>query len=151
MISARGGYALAKKGAVRLFAFLKSSVPVFLAACVLCSCAASMKGPLPMVLVTDGKPFPDIPHDYQAGGYALKCAHGYYAEKHIDQCDLKRTHGHDARPDPQGRGKVHTRYAMWWNGYRTTPEYWGYTFTIHTRNNGIITNCSVTQQLLEKK
>ena len=121
-------------------------------ACALCACALDPpKGPLPRVPLADSKPFPDIPHDFQASGYALKCAHGYYTDKHIDKSELKRAHGNEARPDPQGKGKIYTRYAMWWNGLTIASEYWGYTFTIHTTDEGVITECAATQQLLEKK
>jgi hypothetical protein len=102
------------------------------------------------VPLAEKTPFPDIPHDYQANEYALKCVQGYYTGKHIDKSELKRTHGNGARPDPQGKGKIYARYAMWWNGFRIAPEYWGYALSIHTTDEGIITTCSATQQLLGK-
>ena len=130
-------------------AFFKNCAPLVLLVCAFYACAPSSRGPLPHVPLAAGTPFPNIPHDDQAGGYALKCMHGYYAEQQIEKSDLQRTHGNELRPNPAGKGKIHTRYAKWWDGY-VAGEYWGYTFTIHTRDDGVITNCSATQQLLKK-
>ena len=126
-------------------------VLVILAVCALGACAS--REPLPKVSLVEGRPFPrGIPNDFQAGGYALECEYGYYTGKHIDACDLKQTHGRGSRPDPDGKGKIHTRYALWRDTSLFAPpgDRWGYTFTIYTTDDDIVTNCAATQQLLKK-
>jgi hypothetical protein len=136
---------------LRVIARLSRNAALALAVCALCACAG--KGPLPKVSLVEGRAFPSgIPNDFQAGGYALKCEYGYYTGQHIDMCALKRTHGGEVRPNPGGGGKIHTRYALWLDAGLFAPpgEAWGYTFTIHTTDAGIITGCSATQQLLRE-
>jgi hypothetical protein len=129
-----------------------------LALCPLCACAEG-PNPLPHVLWTENAPFPDIPYDYRAGTYVVECMHGYYTGKRIDGSGLKHIHERDGPlPDPQGNGKIHTRYALWpdWDispkGLLESESYfWGYTFTIRTTKDDIVTDCSATQQLLRRK
>jgi hypothetical protein len=128
---------------------VKNAALILAAVCALCACAG--RGPLPKVALVEGGAFPpDIPNDFQAGSYALECEYGYYTDQHIDMCALKRTHGGETRPNPDGKGKIHTRYALWRDAGLFAPpgESWGYVFTIHTTDKGVITKCSATQQLL---
>ncbi|MDR2572814.1 MAG: hypothetical protein LBC94_00475 [Desulfovibrio sp.] len=131
---------------------VKNVVLVFILACALCACGGGGGPLLPYVPQVETPSFPDVRPDYQAGGYALECEHGFYTGRHIEQSDLfKRTSGTEAFPDPQGKGKIHIRHAMWQDLglLGIWPERWGFTFTVHTTDDGIITKCSATQQLLQ--
>jgi hypothetical protein len=60
------------------------------------------------------------------------------------------------RPDPAGKGKILTRYSYDTTEYTTmsktkVEDTLGYTFTIHTTDDGIITNCSDTEQFLGRR
>jgi hypothetical protein len=127
-----------------------------LAMCLLCACGLEGLNPIPHVLWTENAPFPDIPYDYLARTYVVECMHGYYTGKRIDESGLKHTHGRDdALPDLKGNEKIYTRYALWRDQIFWTPEselnFWGYTFTIRTTRDDVVTDCSATQQLLRRQ
>jgi hypothetical protein len=128
----------------------KNAVRVSLLVSMLCACGG-LYGPLSQVPLAEIPSFPDIAPDHQARGYALECQFGYYEGKHFEQTEIfKRTHGTDVYAEPQGKGKTHIRHAVWQNtGFGIFPERWGYTFTVHITDDGIITKCSATQQLLK--
>jgi hypothetical protein len=126
---------------------------IFCAATVLSLVACAPVDPLPRVPLVENGAFPaGIPLDYQSGGYAINCEYGYYTGKNINEGDLAKTHGSSAQPDPAGKGKIYTRYSL-------TPDHsflaftdydWGFTYTIKTDANGIVTECAATQQRVKK-
>jgi hypothetical protein len=127
----------------------------------LCSCTF---GPTSSIPIVKDKPYPSGIRYSTGGGKALRCQDGDYTGRHVADAfkwtdSLKIV---PERPDPEGKGKIHTRYAR---DYAHIPppyhdpkissmegweEEWGYTFTVHTTDDGIITRCSATRQLLRR-
>jgi hypothetical protein len=132
----------------------------------LCSCAAfrEFRESIPYIPIVKDTPYPSgIGHYSGGGGVAMLCQGGDYIGKHIDEALKKRKAYTLAsvpeRPDPEGKGKIHTRYVTDWEYFPPplyapsipgTKEKWGYTFTVHTTDDGIITRCSATRQLLRR-
>ena len=133
----------------------------------LCSCAAfrEFSEARPYIPIVKDKPYPSgIRHSSVGEGGAILCQRGDYVGKHITDA-LKWTESLKSvpeRPDPEGKGKIHTRYVTS-REYIPPPyhdpkissmegwdEEWGYTFTVHTTDDGIITRCSATRQLLRR-
>jgi hypothetical protein len=137
-------------------------------AILLCSCAAfqEFRRSRPRVPIVKDKPYPSgIGHYGGGGGMAVMCLRGDYTGEHIDEA-LEKGKAYSSKNEPVrsdlgGKGKIHTRYIRDWDyfpppigmeKYRDmgTKEEWGYTFTVHTTDDGIITRCSATQQLLRR-
>jgi hypothetical protein len=133
---------------------------------LLCSCAAfqEFRRSIPYIPIVKDKPYPSgIGHYSAGGGVAVQCPRGDYTGKHIDEALNEReaysSKNEPVRPAPEGKGKIHTRYVRDWKyvpppigtekyGGKGTEEEWGYTFTVHTTDDGIITRCSVVKQYL---
>ena len=127
------------------------------------SCALLDSPSIPKV---EGKPFPNIGSDSRGAGVAGLCQKGNYVGKHISDTGLIRAYSwlkkEPNRPDPAGKGKILTRYMIDQikipppmghekYGHPGWEDEWGYTFTVHTTDDGIITRCSATEQFLRRR
>jgi hypothetical protein len=130
-----------------------------LALAALCGC-----GPTVFIPEVKDRPFPNVGYIHGGGGVAVMCQRGDFTGEHIEKSiGWRYTIGLKEEPPrsgPGGQGKIYTRYLQ---DYEDIPppvgqekygrkgrEYWGYTFTIHTTDDGIITRCSATQQFLRR-
>jgi hypothetical protein len=134
-------------------ALLRNVTVAFVAVCLICSCAGIFSGPYVPIVKRERGSFPkEVPYT-KGRGDALSCVEGAFTGKHIDDHALFwRLYGlknDPPRPDPEGKGKIYTRYVR--DTYRVIDDYesvYGFTFTIHTNEDGIITKCSAIKQYL---
>jgi hypothetical protein len=121
---------------------LKDVVIALSITCLLCSCSA------PIIPAVEGKTYPNVPIDW-GWRVAASCRKGSYTGKRIKDMGAYELKTEPPRPDPEGRGKVHTLYLKdtGETDDRST-EIYGFTYTVHTNEDGIITKCSVARQYL---
>jgi hypothetical protein len=130
---------------------LKNVVIALSMMCLLCSCSL----PDIPVVENDGT-FPKfyVGTGFGSGmgaGTAISCMDGSYIGKRIDETMTYCRKGKEV-PDPEGRGRIHTFYGKSAFPSSTAPNpsrhVYGYTMTVHTNEDGIITKCSATEQYL---
>jgi hypothetical protein len=136
-------------------ALLKNIPLILLAAFGTASCSYYVApGGLPIPTTPADKPFPRrAPRDSFASVSVWKCLEGKYTG--LELIDKSA----EGRLNPGGKGKIYEFHVV--DHVKTPPlpsinfdhpegeEWWGYSFTMYTTDEDIITDCKVTKRFLQ--